>query len=114
MQEITTVPQGAASLHSHVPSDLVHPRLIRLNGDSGDVHPAALKMDEKQHVVGANPRSVSTSEERLRTDKGEVEALFRELLIGVIQFFRDPYVSVRVLGVDVKDALEVFPLHQLR
>jgi two-component system, chemotaxis family, CheB/CheR fusion protein len=29
--------------------------------------------------------------ERLRTDKGEVEALFRELLIGVTQFFRDPH-----------------------
>jgi two-component system, chemotaxis family, CheB/CheR fusion protein len=28
--------------------------------------------------------------ERLRTDKGEVEALFHELLIGVTQFFRDP------------------------
>ena len=28
--------------------------------------------------------------ERLRTDKGEIEALFRELLIGVTQFFRDP------------------------
>ena len=29
--------------------------------------------------------------ERLRTDKGEIEALFRELLIGVTQFFRDPH-----------------------
>jgi two-component system, chemotaxis family, CheB/CheR fusion protein len=29
--------------------------------------------------------------ERLRTDKGEVEALFHELLIGVTQFFRDPH-----------------------
>src|SRR5215471_17545428 len=28
---------------------------FRLNGDSGDVHPAALKMDEKQHVVGRRP-----------------------------------------------------------
>jgi two-component system, chemotaxis family, CheB/CheR fusion protein len=28
--------------------------------------------------------------ERLRTDKGEAETLFRELLIGVTQFFRDP------------------------
>ena len=28
--------------------------------------------------------------ERLQTDKGEIEALFRELLIGVTQFFRDP------------------------
>src|SRR5262249_41499552 len=30
-------------------------RLIRLNGDSGDVHPAALEMHEKQHVVGHQP-----------------------------------------------------------
>jgi two-component system CheB/CheR fusion protein len=28
--------------------------------------------------------------ERLKTNQGEVEALFRELLIGVTQFFRDP------------------------
>jgi two-component system CheB/CheR fusion protein len=28
--------------------------------------------------------------EKLKTDQGEVEALFRELLIGVTQFFRDP------------------------
>jgi two-component system, chemotaxis family, CheB/CheR fusion protein len=28
--------------------------------------------------------------ERLRTDKDEIEVLFRELLIGVTQFFRDP------------------------
>jgi len=27
---------------------------------------------------------------RLKTDRGEIEALFRELLIGVTQFFRDP------------------------
>ena len=36
----------------------------RLTGDgvvSGDFHPAALKMDEKQHVVGHQPRSVTTS-----------------------------------------------------
>jgi hypothetical protein len=55
MQETTTVPQGAASLHRHVPGDLLHPRLVRVNSDSGDVHPAALKMDEKQHVVGHQP-----------------------------------------------------------
>ena len=28
--------------------------------------------------------------ERLRTDQGEIEALFQDLLIGVTQFFRDP------------------------
>src|SRR5450830_179240 len=52
MQEIATVLKGAASLHGHVPGHLLHPRLIRVNGDPGDVHLAALEMDEKQHVVG--------------------------------------------------------------
>ena len=36
--------------------------------------------------------------ERLKTDQGEVEALFRELLIGVTQFFRDPQASKRSRG----------------
>src|SRR5664280_1564262 len=48
MQEIATVSKGAASLHGHVPSHLPHPLLVRVNGDPGDVHLAALKMDEKQ------------------------------------------------------------------
>jgi len=39
MQEITTVAQGAASLYGYVPGDLLHPLLIRVNGDSGDIHP---------------------------------------------------------------------------
>src|SRR4030088_2002732 len=51
MQEIATVSKGAASLHGHVPSHLPHPLLVRVNGDPGDVHLAALKMDEKQDVV---------------------------------------------------------------
>ena len=55
MQEITTVPQRAASLHGHVPGHLLHPRLVRVNGDPSDIHPAALKMDEKQHVIGHQP-----------------------------------------------------------
>src|SRR5271155_1665204 len=55
MQEITTVPQHAASLHRNVAGDLLHPQFARVNGDAGDVHPAALKVDEKQHVVGHRP-----------------------------------------------------------
>ncbi len=55
MQEIAAVPKGAASLHGHIPGHLLHPRLVRMNGDPGDVHPAALEMDEKQHVVGHQP-----------------------------------------------------------
>jgi hypothetical protein len=52
MQEIATVSNGAASLHGHVPGHLLHPSLMRMNGNPGDVHLTALEMDEKQHVVG--------------------------------------------------------------
>jgi hypothetical protein len=55
MQEIMTVPQHAASLHRYVAGDLLHPQFARENGDAGDIHPAALKVDEKQHVVGHQP-----------------------------------------------------------
>jgi hypothetical protein len=34
---------------------LLHPPLVRVNGNAGDVHLAALEMDEKQHVVGHQP-----------------------------------------------------------
>ena len=53
MQEIATISKGAASLHGHVPGHLLHPLLIRVDGDPGDVHLTALEMDEKQHVVTA-------------------------------------------------------------
>src|SRR5260370_41649976 len=52
MQEIAAVSKGAASLHGHVPSHLLHPLLVRVDSDPGDVHLAALEMDEKQHEVG--------------------------------------------------------------
>src|SRR5436190_24288082 len=55
MQEIAAVAQRATPLHSYVAGDLLHPRLVRLNGDPGDVYAAALKTDEKQHVVGDQP-----------------------------------------------------------
>ena len=55
MQEIATIPQDAVSLHGWVPGDLLHPRLVRMNGDPGDVHPAAIEMDEKQRVIGHQP-----------------------------------------------------------
>ena len=55
MQEIATIPQNAASVQGHVPGNLLYPRLVRVNGDSGDIHPAALQMDEKQHVIGHQP-----------------------------------------------------------
>jgi hypothetical protein len=60
---ITTVPQRTPSLHGDITvtppgrfgSSKAHP------GDSSNVHPAALQMDEKQHVEVTRPRSVSTS-----------------------------------------------------
>src|SRR5580692_381804 len=55
MREITTVPQHTASLHRYVAGDLLHPQFARVNGDAGDIHPAALKVDEKRHVVGHQP-----------------------------------------------------------
>jgi hypothetical protein len=33
----------------------LHPSLVRVNGDPGNDHPAALEMNEKQHVVGHQP-----------------------------------------------------------
>ena len=65
MQEIAAIPKRAASLHGHIPRDLLHPRLVRLNGDPGDVHPATLEMNEKQHVVGHQ----STQREHLRHEE---------------------------------------------
>jgi hypothetical protein len=74
VQEIATVAQGAASLHGGVPSNLPHPRLVRVNGDAGDVDRAAPQMDEKKHVVGHQPaqrqhlrrEEVSPSQQRCR------------------------------------------------
>ncbi len=55
MQEVATIPQRATIVHGRVPGDLLHPRLIGMNGDPGDIHPAALEMDEEQNVVGHQP-----------------------------------------------------------
>jgi two-component system, chemotaxis family, CheB/CheR fusion protein len=48
--------------------------------------------------------SVPDYVERLRTDQAEVAALFRELLIGVTQFFRDPE------AFDALKAMAIMPL----
>jgi hypothetical protein len=54
--------RSGADLHGRVAGDLLHPSLIRMNGDPGDTHPAALDMDEEQHIEQVtSPRSVSTS-----------------------------------------------------
>jgi hypothetical protein len=55
MQKIATVQEDAVFIHGHVSRDLLHPRFVRVNGDPGNVHPAALKMDEEKHVVGHQP-----------------------------------------------------------
>src|SRR5215813_1743236 len=65
MQQIATIPQEAVSLHSHIAGHLLHPRFVRVNGDPGDHYPAALEMDEEQHVVGHQP----TQREHLRGEK---------------------------------------------
>jgi len=41
VQQIAAVSQRTAALHGHVAGDLLHPPLIRVNRDPGDVHPAA-------------------------------------------------------------------------
>ena len=58
MQKVATLSKGAASPHGHVPSHLLHPLLVRVIGDPGNVNSAALEMDDKEHVVGhqASPR----------------------------------------------------------
>jgi hypothetical protein len=52
VQKITTVPQRTPSLHGDITGDLLHPKLIRVNRESSNVHPAALEIAEKQHVAG--------------------------------------------------------------
>src|SRR3974377_1366537 len=55
VEQITTVSQSTASLHARVAGDLLHPSLIRVNSDPGDGYSEALKVNEKQHVVGHQP-----------------------------------------------------------
>jgi hypothetical protein len=43
MQEIATIPRHTASIHRYVAGDLLHPQFARVNGDAGDIHPAALE-----------------------------------------------------------------------
>jgi hypothetical protein len=47
MQEIAAVPPDPASFHGHASGHLLHPWLVGMDGDPGDVHPPALEMDEK-------------------------------------------------------------------
>jgi hypothetical protein len=62
---ITICKRYAASLHRRVPGHLGRPLLVRLIGDPGNVNPAALEMDEEEHVGGhqARPREDLRCEE---------------------------------------------------
>jgi hypothetical protein len=55
VQEIATIPQRAAIVHGDISGNLLHPRLIGMNGEPGDIHSAALEVDGEQHVVGHQP-----------------------------------------------------------
>src|SRR5438552_3165297 len=53
MQKIATVSERTASLHGHVPGNLLHPPLVRVNGNAGDVGPGLLA-NEMATLVGSN------------------------------------------------------------
>jgi hypothetical protein len=61
METIATVPKNTASIHRHISGYLLHPLLIRMDSEAGNINLAALQMDKKQHVVGHQPRKVKTS-----------------------------------------------------
>ena len=58
------MPQRATIVHGRVPGDLLHPRLIRMNGDPGDINPADLNPIEmafaklKQLLRSLNARTI--------------------------------------------------------
>src|SRR5271169_4655337 len=55
MQQVPAIDQKTSIFHRHIARHLLHPRLIRMTGDSGQAYPPALQMNEKQHVVGNQP-----------------------------------------------------------
>ena len=61
MQNIATVSKKASSIHGHVPSDLLHPLLVQVEGDARDGDLAAIKMNKEQHGVGHQSSDVRTS-----------------------------------------------------
>src|SRR5215472_9501903 len=76
MKNIATVSKGAPSLHGRVPGHLLHPLLVRMIGDPGDVNPAALEMDEEEHIVGhqSSPREDLHREEVRARQQREVSS----------------------------------------
>jgi hypothetical protein len=76
MQKIATVSKGAASFHGRVPGHLLHPLLVWVIGDPGNVNPAALEMDEEENVIGhqAPPREDLHREEVRACQQREVSS----------------------------------------
>jgi hypothetical protein len=66
IQKVTTGTQDAASVHGRIAGDLLHPWLVRMGGDAGDVHTAALEVNDEQDVVGHQ------SSKRQNLDREEV------------------------------------------
>jgi hypothetical protein len=48
---LLTIWNGAVSLYGHVPGHLLHPSLMRMNGNPGDVHLTALEMARSRSPV---------------------------------------------------------------
>jgi len=55
MQNLTAWMKVAPSLLGRAASDLVHPLLIRMSGDSRHADPTAFQVKEEQHVIGHQP-----------------------------------------------------------
>src|SRR5262249_19159119 len=61
MQQVTTAVQISGVLHRCVARHLLHPARVRMAGDAAQGYATAAHFNEEQHVVGHNPRQVSTS-----------------------------------------------------
>ncbi|HYA67069.1 MAG TPA: hypothetical protein VEE84_10275 [Burkholderiaceae bacterium] len=52
MEKIAAVSKGTVSIHRHVSGYLLHPLLVRVGSEAGNINPATLQTDKKQHVIG--------------------------------------------------------------
>jgi hypothetical protein len=55
MDEIPAIIDKTPFVHGHVSGNLLHPLLIRMRGDAGDLDLAALKMDKEQYIISDQP-----------------------------------------------------------
>jgi hypothetical protein len=53
MDEIPAIAKKTPFVHGHISGDLVHPSLIRMLGDAGDLDLAALKMNKEQYIISS-------------------------------------------------------------